>query len=104
MVTAFPYYLSWKIEEGHLAWSYRREHIAAVAVGRCPLCIPSKPARTKRLLHLASFAAFSIPVMLRRSSWLKDVPKALIACVYRSNFTATACRRLAKVTDQNTFL
>ena len=42
-------------------------------VWRCPLWVPAQPGGIKRLLHLASFALSSLPVMLRQIVWRPDV-------------------------------
>jgi colanic acid biosynthesis glycosyl transferase WcaI len=73
VVTAPPYYPAWRVGEGYSAGKYRRESIAGVDVWRCPLWVPEKPSGLKRLLHLASFATSSFPIMLRQSLWRPDV-------------------------------
>lgn len=73
VVTAPPYYPAWRVAEGYLARSYRRERVAGVEVWRCPVWVPARPSGIKRLLHLASFAASSIPATLRQIPWRPDV-------------------------------
>ena len=80
VVTAPPYYPQWHIAKGHVnLWHKEKvnvEHIdnpASVTVYRCPLWVPSKPSGLKRILHLASFAASSLPVMLLQVFWRPDV-------------------------------
>jgi colanic acid biosynthesis glycosyl transferase WcaI len=73
VVTAPPYYPAWRVGEGYSAGEYRRERIAGVDVWRCPLWVPEKPSGLKRLLHLASFAASSFPIMVRQALWRPDV-------------------------------
>ena len=73
VVTAPPYYPAWRVGEGYSAGRYRRESIAGVDVWRCPLWVPEKPSGLKRLLHLASFASSSFPIMLRQALWRPDV-------------------------------
>ena len=73
IVTAPPYYPAWQVAEGYSAGAYRRERVAGADVWRCPLWVPSKPSGAKRLLHLASFAASSFPVMLRQRTWRPDI-------------------------------
>jgi colanic acid biosynthesis glycosyl transferase WcaI len=46
---------------------------AAFIVYRCPLWVPEKPSGLKRLLHLASFALSSFPVMLSQIVWRPDI-------------------------------
>jgi colanic acid biosynthesis glycosyl transferase WcaI len=45
----------------------------SLQVWRCPLWVPAQPGGVKRLLHLASFALTSIPVMLRHIFWRPDL-------------------------------
>lgn len=72
VVTAPPYYPQWCIAEGHgNRWS--RERCGNLSVYRCPLWVPARPSGLKRLLHLASFAVSSFPVMLGQCFWRPDV-------------------------------
>lgn len=73
VVTAPPYYPAWRVAEGYSVRSYRRERMAGVDVWRCPVWVPARPSGIKRLLHLASFAASSIPATLRQILWRPDV-------------------------------
>jgi putative colanic acid biosynthesis glycosyltransferase WcaI len=73
VVTAPPYYPAWQVGEGYSARRYRRERVAGADVWRCPLWVPSEPTGAKRLLHLASFAASSFPLMLGQRTWRPDV-------------------------------
>ncbi len=63
MVTAPPYYQAWAVSPG-FANAYRTEQWQGVQVLRCPLWVPRQPGGAKRLLHLASYAVSSLPVML----------------------------------------
>ena len=72
VVTAPPYYPDWKIGAGHSGWSWRREQYNGAQVWRCPLWVPARPGGIKRVLHLASFALSSLPVMLRQLIWVPD--------------------------------
>ena len=47
--------------------------VESIVVYRCPLWVPFQPSGLKRLLHLASFALSSFPVMLRQILWRPDV-------------------------------
>lgn len=69
VVTAPPYYPAWSVGEGYTAWAYRREQWQGVSVWRCPLWVPKRPGGAKRLVHLASFAMLSLPVMLWQLVW-----------------------------------
>lgn len=73
VVTAPPYYPDWRIRREYTAWEYRRERINGVDVFRCPLWVPRSPSGITRIIHLASFAFFSFPVMLRHVWWRPDV-------------------------------
>ena len=44
-----------------------------VMVFRCPLWVPAKPSGLKRVLHLASFALSSFPIMPSQIFWRPDV-------------------------------
>lgn len=79
VVTAPPYYPQWKIADG-FANGWHREVImpdstsktdkaGSLVVYRCPLWVPNKPSGLKRILHLASFALSSFPIMLSQIFW-----------------------------------
>ncbi len=73
VVTALPYYPSWQVAKEYAAWQYRREIRSGVSVFRCPLWVPSNPTALKRLIHLASFAISSLPVMVKHIIWKPDI-------------------------------
>lgn len=76
VITVPPYYPHWRIGEGYSVWCYRKEIVEAtrpINVYRCPLWIPGKLSGIKRLIHLASFTASSLPVMLYHVLWRPDV-------------------------------
>ncbi|MDX8400525.1 MAG: glycosyltransferase WbuB [Gallionellaceae bacterium] len=78
VVTAPPYYPQWRIAEGYVNRWYKekgedRKQKGGLIVYRCPLWVPSKPSGVKRLLHLASFALASFPLMLSQLFWRPDV-------------------------------
>lgn len=73
VVTAPPYYPDWCIGAGYSGSFYHVETIAGVTVFRCPLWVPPKPSGLKRLIHLASFALTSLPMMLRHVFWKPHV-------------------------------
>lgn len=64
VITAPPYYPAWRVSEGYFAEWYRWENLAGVRVWRCPLWVPASPTGLTRILHLASFALSSFPLML----------------------------------------
>ena len=73
VVTAPPYYPDWQVADGYSSRTWRRHTWQGVDVWRCPLWVPVRPGGLKRLLHLASFALSSLPVMLRQVVWRPDV-------------------------------
>ena len=93
VVTAPPYYPQWRIADGYAnEWSRGEGHDCrsgfnptcrdesrptlnngSLVVFRCPLWVPAKPSGLKRVLHLASFALSSFPIMLWQIFWRPDV-------------------------------
>jgi colanic acid biosynthesis glycosyl transferase WcaI len=73
VVTAPPYYPAWAVSPGYSGRAWRTEVWQGVTVWRCPLWVPHQPGGLKRLLHLASFALTSLPVMLRQAVWRPQV-------------------------------
>lgn len=74
VVTALPYYPAWRVDAGFSPWRYCTEFLKDIKVWRCPLWVPHKPSGLKRILHLASFAIASFPVVLWQGlNWQPDV-------------------------------
>jgi colanic acid biosynthesis glycosyl transferase WcaI len=74
VVCAPPYYPSWKVKPGYTAWGYHQEIRNNVSVWRCPTWIPTSPTGFKRILHLLSFAIFSLPVLFWQTfKWRPDI-------------------------------
>lgn len=73
VITAPPYYPSWKIGTGYDPCAYRREHWRGAQVFRCPIWVPQQPGGLERLIHLASFTLSSLPVLLAQWRWKPDV-------------------------------
>lgn len=66
VVCAPPYYPYWRVEDGYAATRYRIERPRpGLTIHRCPVWVPRRATGINRLLHLASFAASSLPVLLR---------------------------------------
>ena len=72
VVTAPPYYPEWCVTRGFTN-TWQSERWQGLRVWRCPLYVPAQPGGLKRLLHLASFALSSLPVMLAQWRWKPDV-------------------------------
>jgi colanic acid biosynthesis glycosyl transferase WcaI len=73
VVTAPPYYPEWKVRPGYSSWRWRTDAGATVPIWRCPLWVPRNAGGLKRIVHLVSFAATSLPVMLRQAFWRPDI-------------------------------
>jgi colanic acid biosynthesis glycosyl transferase WcaI len=89
VVTAPPYYPQWRVTEGYSnGWSRQeaqqakqvqvtgdngQANIGHLVIYRCPLWVPAKPSGLKRVLHLASFALSSLPIMLWQILWKPDL-------------------------------
>jgi len=70
VVCAPPYYPSWKIDQGYHRSSYQVEQPKpGLTIYRCPVWVPEGLGGLKRLLHLASFALSSLPVMVLLALW-----------------------------------
>jgi colanic acid biosynthesis glycosyl transferase WcaI len=73
VVTAPPYYPEWRIKSGYSGWQYRVDRTSLMRVFRCPVWVPQRPNGLKRLIHLTSFALFSLPVVLWQVLWRPQV-------------------------------
>jgi len=75
VITAPPYFPSWRLGNGDegVRNRYSQERRAGVEVRRCPLWVPRRPSGLTRLVHLASFALTSLPVLLAQRGWRPDV-------------------------------
>lgn len=93
VVCAPPYYPEWKIGENHSNWRYRNETINGVTVFRCPLFIPSQPNTLTRLIHLASFALTSLPIIIKQWFWKPEV----VICIEPTFFCVPGALLLSKL-------
>lgn len=73
VVTTPPYYPEWRIHRGYSGGAYAREVWHRALVIRCPLWVPRQPSGLKRIVHLATFALSSMPIMLRLVVWRPQV-------------------------------
>ena len=69
VITAPPYFPEWRARGNR----YGKEERQGVKVWRCPLWVPRRPSGLTRLLHLASFALSSLPVLLAQWRWKPEV-------------------------------
>ncbi|HEY1611391.1 MAG TPA: glycosyltransferase WbuB, partial [Paraburkholderia sp.] len=77
VVCAPPYYPHWRVQEGYRAWRYRRDTWHGIGVWRAPLWVPSQPRGFTRIMHLASFALASLPLVVRQIAWRPQVVMAI---------------------------
>jgi colanic acid biosynthesis glycosyl transferase WcaI len=69
VVCAPPYYPAWQVAPGFSSTRYAKERSEGVHIWRAPLWVPARPKGARRLVHLASFALSSFPVLLRHLLW-----------------------------------
>ena len=100
VVTAPPYYPDWKVWPKYHASRYTHEVWEGVNVWRAPLWVPGKPSGLTRLLHLASFAVSSVPLMLRQVFWRPD----LVWVVEPPLFCAPTAICIARLTGARAWL
>lgn len=100
MVTAPPYYPAWAISPGFNGYAWRTEYWHGVTVLRCPLWVPRQQGGVRRLLHLVSFAASSLPVMLLQVRWRPQ----LVWVVEPTLFCAPAARMTASLSGAKCWL
>ncbi|BBP44492.1 glycosyltransferase WbuB [Thiosulfativibrio zosterae] len=100
VICAPPYYPEWKVSEDYSAWKYQKQSSENLTVYRCPIWVPAKPSGLKRLLHLASFALTSLPVVLRHIFWRADV----IICVEPPLFNSFGAILTSKLSGAKSIL
>ncbi|SFI08678.1 WcaI family glycosyltransferase [Bradyrhizobium sp. Gha] len=103
VVTAHPYYPTWKLAKGYDNRSYQHEVRNRVNVHHCPIHLPrSLPTgKSGRILSHASFAASSIPKLLSSAHRLK--PDILFA-VTPSFLIAPAALAVARIAGTASWL
>ncbi|MEL6944079.1 MAG: WcaI family glycosyltransferase, partial [Bacteroidota bacterium] len=98
VITAFPYYPNWEMQEPYRANWWKKEHISQnESIIRCPLYIPRQLSSLKRILHELSFlitssialffalfskteviinivTPFHLGIPARIFAWLKGIP------------------------------
>ncbi|MEJ7560423.1 MAG: WcaI family glycosyltransferase [Pedobacter sp.] len=65
VVTTFPYYPTWSVQQPYSGKFYKRERSKGgnVDVFRCPIYVPANPSGARRILHDASFFLSSFLVI-----------------------------------------
>lgn len=95
VVCAPPHYPHWQVADGYHALSYQIESPRrGLTVCRCPTWVPRHPGGLKRLLHLASFALSSLPVMLLLALWRPATVFAVMPALFAAPWawlTARLC-------------
>jgi colanic acid biosynthesis glycosyl transferase WcaI len=113
VVTAPPFNPEWKVAPGFSPWRYSRKicetkicetktcetkvcetTTGRLTVFRCPVWVPLQPSAARRILHLASFALASLPVMLRQIRWRPNVVMVMeptLFCVPAALLTGRFC-------------
>ena len=83
VVCAPPYYPSWNVEGGYSASRYCTEYPRlGLTVHRCPVWIPKRLSGMNRLIHLASFAISSLPVLLWLVLWRPGIVFAVAPALF----------------------
>jgi colanic acid biosynthesis glycosyl transferase WcaI len=100
VVCAPPYYPEWKVAKGYSHWGSRREWLNDVPVWRAPIWVPARPTGVKRMVHLASFAAASLPLLVAHAFWRPRV----VMTIAPSMLNAPAALALARVTGARSWL
>jgi len=94
VVTSTPYFPQWRAQGNR----YRMEWLGGALVLRCPIWVPRSPSGMTRIIHLASFALSSLPILLWQWRWKPD----LIFCVAPSLFCAPGALVLKKICGKQT--
>ena len=100
VICAPPYYPQWRVAPGFSSWRYSKQLMHGVTVWRAPLWVPQKPSGLTRLVHLASFALASFPLVLRELFWRPD----MVISIAPSLLNAPAAWLLARLTGAHAWL
>jgi colanic acid biosynthesis glycosyl transferase WcaI len=100
VVTAPPYYPDWRVRSGYSARRYAREQRNGVTVQRCPLWVPHEPSGLRRMMHLATFAASSAPLVAGACLWRPDA----VLAIEPTMLCAPAAWLLARVSGAKAWL
>ena len=101
VVCAPPYYPAWKLGEGYSNQAYTRaEPRRGLTVLRCPVWLPKRLGGLARLVHLASFALSSFPVLM----WLALSRPAMVFTVAPALFCAPAGWLAARIAGATSWL
>ena len=73
VVAALPYYPQWRRDPAFGGKAYRRDSWRGCTVWRAPIWVPQSPTGVRRVLHLLSFAAASLPLMFLQIFWRPEL-------------------------------
>lgn len=100
VVCAPPYYPEWRVAADYVSWRYQHETRDGVTIWRAPLWVPARPSGLKRMLHLASFAVSSLPLLARQMLWRPDAAMLIAPTL----MCAPATLALARLAGASTWL
>lgn len=92
VITTPPYYPHWQVGRGYHASRYQVETWQGVEVHRCPLWVPRRPTGVTRLIHLASFALSSLPVLFSQLRWKPDAILCIAPALMNAPFALMFAR------------
>ena len=100
VICAPPYYPEWKINENYSSWKYSKEIRDNLSVIRCPIWVPEKVSGCKRIIHLASFAIASFPVVFKQIFWHPDI----VICIEPPIFNSVGALMTTKLCNAKSIL
>ncbi|HCV02195.1 MAG TPA: colanic acid biosynthesis glycosyltransferase WcaI [Pseudoalteromonas sp.] len=100
VICSAPYYPEWKINKDYSSWRYSKETKGNLTVLRCPIWVPEKVTGIKRIIHLASFALSSFPIVLKQIFWKPDV----VICVEPPIFNSVGALFTSKLSGAKSIL
>lgn len=100
VVTAMPYYPSWKVFKNYSGKYYFREKVDNLDIWRSFHYVPNSISTFKRVLHLISFAVTSIPNLVAQIFWRPEI----VFVLEPTFFCSPAALMLAKLSGGKAWL
>ena len=100
VITAPPYYPDWQVRPEFSRYLYSRSKNAGTTIWRCPLFVPSRQSALLRIVHLASFAFSSIPILVAQLFWRPNI----VFLIAPTLFCAPAALLFAKIVRAKSIL